>query len=357
MNKYHFRWLRLAGVAFGVGWSVATVTCGAQGFGQGGPPPGPGGFQGRQGRGFGGPMGFRFGPGGFMMDPRQSNAMVLLGRPDVQQELGLSQDQRQKIGQIQRDMAQQRMQKMRDWMQQNPPPSRSDFDSMTPEERQELFQKRQSAMAALQQELQDEEQKQLAQVLTDDQQRRLQQLDLQWRTALALADDKLAAKLNLNDQQRQEIQQIWQQYLQTARQTMASLFNRGGNDRFNGPPGGPPGPPPNDQGAPPPPGGPGGPPPGPAGGPPQRPFGRGPGGFGAQFAQLEQKLYQQRVDAGKKVLALLTPDQLAQWQQMTGKPFTFHFEMPGGPPPPPGDQGPPPPPPPDDQPPLPDRPF
>lgn len=301
-------------VGFGaiVVFALATVPVSAQGPGEGGPPPGPpGGFR-------GGPAGMRFPMMAF--DPHHSSALQLLNRPDVQQELGLSADQRAQITSILRQGMQDMRQQMMEWMQQNPPPSQQDFQNMSAEERQAFFQKRMHAMEELRSKIEDAQMQKVYGVLNPQQQTRLSQLDLQWRTALTLVDDKVANQLNLTPDQKDQIKQIVDQFLQSHRGFGPGFARRGGPN--NGPqPGGPPQPP-GDQGA-------GGPP-----GQPGGPNGRRPRGGFAGGAFLQQQ-YQERQDAAKKVLALLTPDQQAQWQQMIGKPFHFDFGGPGGPPPPP----------------------
>ncbi len=149
-------------------------------------------------------------------------------------------------------------------------------------------------------------------ILTPDQAKRLHELDLQWRGPLAMADPKVADAVQLTPEQHNKIMAVVLEFRQTQNKARQDAFES--IFRINRPvqsnPGNNPAPPVS---APPPPP------------PPVNP---------AQMQQRARDL-QDRIRAvslevekarkaqGEKVLALLTPEQQAQWQAMQGKPFIF----------------------------------
>lgn len=151
--------------------------------------PGPGGPGGRRGMGPGMFPGFGMG-GGF----------GLLMMPEVQKELGITEQQRQQIGQLmmeQREQMQALMQQMRD---------------ATPEQRQQLMQQ---AMQKW-----DEG---IGKILQPAQKSRLRELQLQAEGASALMRADVAKELNLSEEQRKKISDIVAQY----RQKQMQLWQQG----------------------------------------------------------------------------------------------------------------------------------
>jgi len=153
--------------------------------------PSPGGPGGRRGMGPG--MGFGFGMG---------SGFGLLMMPEVQREIGLTQQQLQQIQQL---MMQQREQ-MREMMQQ--------MGAATPEQRQQLMQQ---AMRGWEEEM--------GKILQPNQKARLRELQLQAEGASALMRPDVAKELNLTDEQKGKINNIMQQY----RQRQAQLWQPGGD--------------------------------------------------------------------------------------------------------------------------------
>lgn len=151
--------------------------------------PGPGGPGGRRGMG----PGMGFGPG-------MGGGFGLLMIPDVQKELGITEQQMQQIQQLmmqQREQMQVLMQQMRD---------------ATPEQRQQLMQQ---AMQKW-----DEG---IGKILQPAQKTRLRELQLQAEGASALMRPDVAKELNLSEEQKKKISDIAQQY----RQKQVQLFQQG----------------------------------------------------------------------------------------------------------------------------------
>jgi Spy/CpxP family protein refolding chaperone len=157
-------------------------------------PPQPGGDQGPRGGppGRGGPGG----PGGFFGG---GGILGLAMRPEVQQELQLVDEQKDKIQGITDDMRNKVRDQMRDVFSQ--------MQNLSPEERRakfgEIRQKFDTITA--------DYEKQLDKVLLPQQLDRLKQIDLQskiqQRGAEALTSGDVAKALNLTDEQRQKLEQ------------------------------------------------------------------------------------------------------------------------------------------------------
>lgn len=238
-------------------------------------------------------QGFGFGPPG-------GRGGGLLGMPEVQKELKLSDDQKTKAGNLMERAHEERQLGFRDLLGQGP----------------EAMQKKMAELRA------SEDQRANA-ILTADQQKRYHQLQLQQQGVSAFTEKPVADTLKLTDDQRAKVQAA----LNEQRNSMRAVF--GGPGGPGGPPGfgGPGGPPPGADG-----GGPGGPPPG--GGP------GGPGRF--DFQAMRTRLEALRKQTDEKVTGMLTDDQKKQWQEMLGAPFTFPAPRFGGPGGRPGFGGPPP---------------
>src|SRR4051812_34791137 len=155
-------------------------------FGQ---PPQPGGEPGRGGPpGPGGPGGF-FGGGGMI---------GLIGRDEVQQELQLVDEQKDKVRGITDEMRNKVRDQMRDVFGQ--------MQNLSDDERRAKFGEIRTKMEAMT----AETEKQLEKVLLPHQLDRLKQIDLQTkvqtRGASALTGGDVAKALNLTDEQREKLE-------------------------------------------------------------------------------------------------------------------------------------------------------
>lgn len=184
LMKRTFRWLASAIAVFAMMLLVSHVV--AQ-------PPGPGGPGGPPPGGFGGAGGFG-GPGGF----GGGGILGLAMREEVQQELQLVDEQKDKV----RDLVDGSRDKMRDEM-------RGMFEQMRdlgPDEQRAKFGEIREKMDAMNADLE----KDLGKVLLPHQMDRLKQIDLQtkmkYRGAQALTSGDLAKALNLTDEQREKLE-------------------------------------------------------------------------------------------------------------------------------------------------------
>ena len=153
--------------------------------------PGPGGPGGRRGMGPGMGLGMGFGMGG---------GFGLLMMSEVQRELGITEQQRQQIGQLmveQREQMQSLMQQMR---------------NVTPEQRQQLMQQ------AIQK--WDEG---IGKILQPAQKARLREIQRQVEGTYALTRPDVAKELNLSEEQKRRISSILDQY----RQKQTQLWQQG----------------------------------------------------------------------------------------------------------------------------------
>jgi Spy/CpxP family protein refolding chaperone len=144
--------------------------------------PQPGGPPGGFGGGFGGPGGL--GSGGII---------GLAMREEVQQELQLVDEQRDKV----RDL----MEEARDRVREEIGPMFADFRDMSDEERREAFDK----IRKKGEEMNAELEKDLGKVLLPHQMERLKQIDMQAKVRNSGAGD-IAKALNLSDEQREKLE-------------------------------------------------------------------------------------------------------------------------------------------------------
>lgn len=154
-------------------------------------PGGPGGPGGRRGMGPGMGFGRGFGMG---------SGFGLLMMPEVQKEIGLTEQQIQQIQQLmmeQREQMQALMQQMRD---------------ATPEQRQKL----------MEQATQKWDQG-MSKILQPAQKARLRELQLQAEGSMALMRPDVAKELNLSEEQKKKISSIMEQY----RQKQMQLWQQG----------------------------------------------------------------------------------------------------------------------------------
>jgi Spy/CpxP family protein refolding chaperone len=268
------------------------------------------------------------------MDPTRSNIAILLRRNDVRSELLLDGHQQMQLNEAMQQNQQQFGQQMRsarqDIRQQAQQGGQNPRD-MTPEERQAFRQQQQQQMQTRMAQITNSQDKALEALLTPTQVARLHQLDLQWRSAMALADSTLADKLNLTQDQRPQVNAVLQSFRQAQRDAMRTVFApppapdnsaapngqaQSGNPQNVAPQNG------NPQNG------------NPQGAPPNNRFGRPnltPEQMQAMMAEIPQRIKTGEASMDKarktdnaKVLALLTSEQKQQWIAMLGKPFYFN---------------------------------
>lgn len=243
---------------------------------------GPGGGRGGPGGGFGG------GRGGFGGGPGGGSPYSLLGNEAVQEELGLSDEQKTKSAALLGEMREAR----RAQFQGGGPEGRDSFRDLSPEERRERFAAMQKEAAERNAKLQAEYKTKFGAVLDEVQLQRLQQIHWQSQGVRALQDPDLANALKLSDEQKSKI---------------AGLLNQG--------PGGPRG--------------------GPGAGD-RGPGGPREGGFrGGSPEDREARIAEMRAQREKReaeVKAVLTDDQRAELENQLGASFDVSkLRGPGGP--------------------------
>lgn len=193
---------------------------------------------------------------------RGDRHFFLLNDPAVLDDLGMTEAQRRAQSEIMRDLG-----RKRDELFQN-------FRSLTGEQRQKFFieaaRERETALSG---------------IMTPVQMERLRQIHLQYQGPMAFQNPEVIKALGITGEQRDRIWEILEQ-------------SAIGPIPF-GPPREEPGGFPREEG-----------------GPPDRRVGRGGGFFGPQ----------DRNRVTERIVASLTPQQRAQWQELTGRPFHF----PGG---------------------------
>jgi hypothetical protein len=216
----------------------------------------------------------------------------------VQKELGLKEDQVAKV----RDLGEQVRDEMRAAMQAGG--GFGDFRDLSPEERQKRMTEFQARMAETTKKINDKFLPLLSEILTEEQETRLQQIAWQAAGVMALLDAELQGKLGLSKEQQDKLAALNKE----AGDKLAELRPQGRG-----------------------PGGPGG-----AG---------GPGGPGGNFQELFTKMREINETRDKNMLEVLTADQKAKFDQAKGKEFDVaqlrpRFGGPGGPGGPGGSGGP-----------------
>jgi Spy/CpxP family protein refolding chaperone len=140
--------------------------------------------------------------GGFGFGPGRGGGARMLGIPEVQAELKLTDDQKTKVNALMEAMRGQRGQF-------------GQGQDLSPEERQKLFAQRRA-----------EENQKVNAILNADQQKRYRQIRLQQQGISAVAEKEVADELKLTADQRSKIQTIQQEQMQS----MRSLFQGAGGD-------------------------------------------------------------------------------------------------------------------------------
>lgn len=239
-----------------------------------------------------------------MADPMQSQLLILVNRDDVRRELLIDGRQREKLATQQEGYGagigaamQSAFQKARAAGGQGT----ANWQNMTPEERTAARQQMQDTRQTAMNEFQDGQNKQIAAILRPDQIKRLAQLDLQWRGALALADPTLAQQVKLTPDQKVQITALTQALKTEQGGSRRAAFgggrNRGGNAA------------PVDPNA----------------APPARPT--TPEELTTVLTPVAVSLEKLRVANNTKAVALLTPEQMKVWNSLTGKPFRFRVQQ------------------------------
>src|SRR5262249_17519123 len=132
----------------------------------------------------------------------------LLGNPQVQKELKMTEEQTAKVGEIMQALMPQRGQ------------GGANFQNMTDEERQAFFEEMRKKT--------EEAGKKATALLTDEQNARLKQIQLWMAGSRALNDPEVAKKLNLTDEQKDAVKTISEE----SGKKMGELFQgmRGANE-------------------------------------------------------------------------------------------------------------------------------
>jgi Spy/CpxP family protein refolding chaperone len=144
----------------------------------------------------GGGGGFRGGPGGFFGG---GGVLGLVTREEVQQELQLVDEQREKVETLVEDSQDQIREEMREMFSQ--------MRDLSDDERRERFGEIRERMESMNEELEGK----LKEVLLPHQYERLKQIDFQQRVqrggAASLSSGELGEALNLTDEQREKLEQ------------------------------------------------------------------------------------------------------------------------------------------------------
>ena len=224
-----------------------------------------------------------------MIEPTYSNIMVLLNRSDVRGELGLSAKQKEDLD----GQQEQTMQTMIGSIMSKVMERMSDFQTLKdlPEaDRKEKMQTFQNEMRGTVESSVKDADKDYEKILTKKQLKRLRELDLQWRSALAIADPTISESLKVTPEQKPEIDKIVAEYRETQQKQMQGAF--GGMGAFGGPGAGAPGAP--DMSA-----------------------------MQEKMEVIRKEQDKIREEKGKKLIALLTDTQKAEWTKMQGIKFKF----------------------------------
>ena len=223
-----------------------------------------------------------------IIDPSRSAVTILLKRDDVRSELFISSKQREQIEELLQTADSGMVAASRAPYQNI---DRQALRNMTQEERQakqqEIQQQSQTAVETYQSDLD----KKVAAILNPKQIARLHELDLQWRSVLAVVDPKVAKDVDLTPEETAKVQPIYQEYQTESFKVVQKTFGnlRGQNT-----------------------------------------------GQPMTQAQMQAEM-QKRLDTAKpaldkvrstesdKALAVLTPEQQKKWKSMVGVKFTFRI--------------------------------
>lgn len=225
-----------------------------------------------------------------MVEPIQSNRLILINRNDVRGELGLSAKQREDLD----GQEEKTMQTMQSNIMSKVMARMSDLQTLRdlPKEEQQsklmdfVGEMRGTAEAAMK-----EAGKDYDKVLTAKQKKRLTEIDLQYRGPLAVLDPEVGETLKLTDEQKPELDKILADYRKAQQEQVKGLMGRFGGLGASGGGG---------QAAPP-----------------------DPASIQERVSEIQKEQDKVREDLGKKVLALLTDQQKLDWQKLQGRKFVF----------------------------------
>ena len=225
-------------------------------------------------------------------NPAVSAVGALLDRNDVKTEITLSQRQAEQMT-AQRDQA---IQQIGDKIKENLPDFKS-IMSLSDDERatkiNETITKVQDVVQTQANVAMEASEKKAQEILKPEQWKRLQELDLQWRGPLALAEPKLAEKFQLTADQKSKILALNNDYQKQRQQAVQNIFSGFSSIKLNdGPP---------DMDA-----------------------------IKAKMAKAQEDMTKAQKESEKfrkaqeeKVLPLLTDSQKAAWTAAQGVPFKF----------------------------------
>jgi hypothetical protein len=214
----------------------------------------------------GGEQGGRGGQGGGRGIGGSLDKMTLIGFKPIQEELKLDEDELFLINKLVEDHRAETRELF----------SGIDFRSMSEEERRAKF----TELTKKRAELSKESEKGLAEFLTAEQSKRLDEIALQLRGTRALAEDGVAKKLKLSDDQQKKVVDEFAsadaERRKVSEDLRASATGGGGGDRT---------------------------------------------GLRERFEGMREKMEASRKRSDTKVLAVLSADQKKQFEDMKGKPF------------------------------------
>ncbi len=162
-------------------------------------------------------------------------------------------------------------------------PLRIEVDAKSsPEERQQSVQELSEKMRAQVEASHSASEAKIKEVLTPEQLKRLAELDLQFRGPLALGNPRVAAEVKLSSERRAPITALAQEAQRKMAEATVDALKEGKNiqqERKN------------------------------------------------RLSPLRKKTDQAKVEASEKILALLSPEEMARWESAQGKPFRFRTDL------------------------------
>ncbi|MDE2127848.1 MAG: hypothetical protein KGJ62_14800 [Armatimonadetes bacterium] len=220
--------------------------------------------------------------GGALVDPTHSNAWLLLNRTDVQRELAITDQQRQE----ERALVQATQSDLHNRMMNYFKSFRSNGQTTySPEVRRQQMAERRKQMRDMIVNWQSDVAKRTQGLLTPEQNKRLTQLDLQWRGPLAMASEDVASELALDAQQRLAVAKLLATYQRAQQKAFQAAQNQ---EAPSAPPSG-------------------------------TAQARQSGGRQAAV----QQIFAARAAGNTGALQLLTPAQRKKWDSMVGRKFDF----------------------------------
>jgi hypothetical protein len=256
-----------------------------------------------------------------LRDPLMPHYIALLKRGEVYSALRITSKQRDELEKAQKAFLESVNNGLRSAIMEDTP----DFgimSEMPPDQRERLLrefreQMRNKSLQVLSN-LQGGQEEQIAKILTKKQVQRLIEIDIQWRGGLALAESVVADRLELDSDQRRDVEALLAEYrtkqIEIRSRAVRRIFNVDESVSLSTASG-----PPNEAGA----------------IIVQTIPGGMPGADMFQFRMPDPRLIEQRVlEAQKeverllkpleaKVLKLLSADQKARWKELQGEPFSF----------------------------------